>query len=232
MAHKGGSSMWLEVEFIPTSLFSFKDINATNTAATSLLIPTPFAVKMALISNCIQKYDIDKARDFYSIIKDRIIKYQLPEEIVVNKTFGRINDLREKRGRSKPGYREYVYAKGVLKIAVEISGMDESQQNNLKTLFMRVNYFGKKGSFVQFKSYKIIDELDDAYINIMGRDNFIAGQSIIQFAEDVPKDSTFDQINIYDSDNNLKRENNKIMYMVNIDRALSGDGYQYYHISQ
>ena len=54
--------MWLEVEYIPTSLFSFKDINATNTAARSLLIPTPFAVKMALISVCIQRYNLEKAK--------------------------------------------------------------------------------------------------------------------------------------------------------------------------
>ncbi len=223
--------MWLEIEYLPTSLFSFKDINATNTAATSLLIPTPFAVKMGLISNCIQRYDFAKAQELFELLKDRVINFKLPQELVVNKTFGRINDLRNRTGRSKPGYREYVYAKGSLKIAFNIIDLSEDQISLLKSLFKRINYFGKKGSFMQFKGFDLVENLDKGFLKIMGKDNFIAGKSIIQFAEDIPPTATFEDINIYNSSNSLKRVDNKRMYVVNLENALSGDGYQYYKIS-
>jgi len=222
--------MWLELEYLPASLFSFKDINATNTAATSLLIPTPFGVKMGLISICIQRYDIEKARELFNLIKGMKINFKLPREMVVNKTFGRINDLRQKTGRSKPGYREYVYAKGSLKIACDISGFAETDVSLLKILFRGINYFGKKGSFMQFKGVTLLEKLDEGYIKLMGKDDFTAGRSIIQFTEDIPPEATFEDINIYDSDNSLKRVNNKQMHIVNLENALSGDGYQYYKI--
>lgn len=223
--------MWLEVEYLPTSLFSFKDINATNTAATSLLIPTPFAVKMALISVCIQRYNLEKAQELFSMIKKMDISFKLPREIIVNKTFGRINDLRERVGRSKPGYREYVFAKGSLKIACDVTVFTDEDLSFLRRLFTGINYFGKKGSFMQFKGFQLIENLAEGYTKIIGKDNFTAGKSIIQFTEDIPPGAAFENINIYDSNHPLKRIDNKRMYVVNLEKALSGADYQYYKIS-
>ena len=225
--------MWLEVEYLPTSLFSFKNINATNTAATSLLIPTPFGVKMALIKECIQKYSLDKAEELFETIKDKQLKFNLPQEAVVNKTFGRITDLRNPIGRSKPAYREYVYFKGSLKVALAIDELEDSTIKLLKELFVRINYFGKKGSFMQFKSFSQKDSLDNAYLRSMGEDDIqLARNSIIQFTEDVPPEATFADVNIYDSDNKLNRKDNQRLFLVNLDKVLSGEGYQYYKISK
>jgi|LSQX01.1.fsa_nt_gb pentatricopeptide repeat protein len=223
--------MWLEVEYIPTSLFSFKDINATNTAARSLLIPTPFAVKMALISVCIQRYNLEKAKELFELLKERDISFKLPRDIVVNKTFGRINDLREQVGRSKPGFREYVFYKGSLKVACDISNLKEEELSLLKSLFKSINYFGKKGSFMQFKGFQILQHLNENYLKLMGKDYYQAGKSIIQFTEDIPSGATFEDINIYDSNHRLKRDDNKRMYVVNLEEVLSGANYQYYKIS-
>lgn len=225
--------MWLEVEYLPTSLFSFKDINATNTAATSLLIPTPFGVKMGLISCCIQEYNLEKARYLFEKIKEKEVKYKLPEEAVVNKTFGRINDLRNKIGRSKPAYREYVYFNGELKIALDINGLNDEQLGLLKGLFIRINYFGKKGSFMQFKSFANKEKLGNKYLNLLEGDYRLnsLSESIIQQTEDIPPEATFEEINIYNNDESLKRKDNERIFVVNIEQTLSGEGYQYYKIS-
>ncbi len=223
--------MWLETEYIPTSLFSFKDIKATNTAATSLLFPTPFGVKMALISEAIQKFDLEKGKMIFNLIKNKKIKYYLPQEAVVNKTFGRINDLRNKVGRSKPAYREYVFLKGSLKISINIKEQSKAEIKLLKKLFIGINYFGKKGSFMQFKSFNITDELNPNYLKLMDEDEIsFEYKSIIQFTEDIPPKATFAAINIYNSTESLKRDYNKNLFLVNIERTLSGDGYQYYKI--
>lgn len=223
--------MWLEIEYVPTSLFSFKDIKATNTAATSLLFPTPFGVKMALISEAIKKFDLEKGRNVFELIKEREIKYNLPEEAVVNKTFGRINDLRNKIGRSKPAYREYVYFNDSLKLAINTEDLSQEEIDLLKLLFVRINYFGKKGSFMQFKKSKITDNLNDNYLKLMsdGEIDF-KFKSIIQQTEDIPSDASFKAINIYNENENLSRDNNERLYVVNIEKTLSGDGYQYYKI--
>ena len=223
--------MWLEIEYVPTSLFSFKDIKATNTAATSLLFPTPFGVKMALISEAIKMFDLEKGRNVFKLIKEREIKYNLPEEAVVNKTFGRINDLRNKIGRSKPAYREYVYFNGSLKLAINTDDLSQEEIDLLKLLFVRINYFGKKGSFMQFKKAKKTDNLNDNYLKLMieGEIDFNF-KSIIQQTEDIPSDASFEAINIYNENESLSRDNNERLYVVNIEKTLSGDGYQYYKI--
>jgi len=223
--------MWLEVEYIPTSLFSFKDINATNTAATSLLFPTPYAVKMALVSEAIQKDNITKGKEIFDLVKEKEIKFKLPEIAVVNKTFGSINDLRNERGRSKPAYREYVYFDGILKIALNIEDINEKIIKYLKKLFVSTNYFGKKGSFMQFRSFELAEKLSDDYLKLIQEKNInFENQSIIQQTEDVPKDASFEAVNIYDSTESLKRKDNKLRFVVNIERTLSGDGYQYFKI--
>jgi len=226
--------MWLEVEYLPTSLFSFKDINATNTAATSLLLPTPFGVKMGLISCCIQEYSLEKGRDLFNIIKDREVSYKLPEEAVVNKTFGRINDLRNLTGRSKPAYREYVFFDGELTVALEIEGLKAEQIELLKALFVRINYFGKKGSFMQFKSFSQKEELGDGYLDLLDGDYRLdsLSKSIIQQTEDIPPEASFEEINIYNKDQSLKREDNERIFILDIEQALSGEGYQYYKIAK
>lgn len=223
--------MWLEIEYVPTSLFSFKDIKATNTAATSLLFPTPFGVKMALISEAIKEFDLEKGKEIFELIKDKEIKYNLPEEAVVNKTFGRINDLRNRIGRSKPAYREYVYFNGSLKLAISTDEMSQKKIDLLKSLFVRINYFGKKGSFMQFKTLNLKDNLNDNYLKLMsdGEIDF-EFKSIIQQTEDIPSNVSFEAINIYNEKESLSRDDNERLYVVNIEKTLSGDGYQYYKI--
>ncbi|MCK8816752.1 hypothetical protein MWH28_05125 [Natroniella sulfidigena] len=223
--------MWLGVEYLPTSLFSFKNINATNTAATSLLLPTPFGVKMGLVSRAIQEYDLEKGREVFEVIKEREIRFKLPQEAVVNKTFGRINDLRNKTGRSKPAYREYVHLEGSLKVAIDIDNLEDEKVELLKKLFIRINYFGKKGSFMQFRSFKEMEVLDDGYLKLMGEENIQLGSnSIVQFTEDIPPEATFEAINIYNSDEKLTRKDNERIFLVNLEKVLSGEGYQYYQI--
>ncbi|MFW6028819.1 MAG: hypothetical protein ACOCRO_01050 [Halanaerobiales bacterium] len=226
--------MWLEVEYIPTALFSFKDINATNTAATTLLFPTPFAVKMGLISQCIQKYDIEKAENLFSGIKKKEMGFSLPDIAVINKTFGRINDLRNRTGRSKPAYREYVYFKGVLKVAINIENMDIETVKILKELFIRINYFGKKGSFMQYKRCREVESISSDYVSLLNEDYNLnlSNKSIIQQTEDIPAEASFEAINIYNSDEKLNRKDNEKVFVVNVMETFSGEGYQYFTLTK
>lgn len=234
----GDDKMWLEVEYEPTSLFSFKNINATNTAATSLLFPTPYAVKMALIGNAIRLYDIEKGKEMFDLVKKREIKYSLPQYAVVNKTFGRIIAFGKNKDifgnnekYSKPAYREYVFFQGTLKIAINVTGLSKNQVNFLITLLTTVNYFGKKGSFMQFINCNYpIEQLDNTYVTKIDEKLINGKSNVLQLSEDIPENATFDDINIYNSETKLSRDNNKIMYSVSVEQKLSGQGYQYYKL--
>jgi hypothetical protein len=45
---------WLIARYQPTSLFSLKHGDATSTGGKSLLVPTPFAIRMALLDAAIR----------------------------------------------------------------------------------------------------------------------------------------------------------------------------------
>ncbi len=46
--------MWLIATYQPTSLFSLRPANATTSGGKTLLTPTPFALKMALLDAAIR----------------------------------------------------------------------------------------------------------------------------------------------------------------------------------
>ena len=51
--------MKFSVVYKPTALFSLRDSNSTNSGAKSLFLPSPYAVKMAFLSQAISLGGID-----------------------------------------------------------------------------------------------------------------------------------------------------------------------------
>jgi len=45
--------MQFSVKYMPTALFSLKDSNATNSGAKALFLPSPYAIKMAILNQAI-----------------------------------------------------------------------------------------------------------------------------------------------------------------------------------
>ena len=60
---------WLIARYQPTSLFSLKHGDATSTGAKSLLVPTPFAIRMALLDAAIRTEGIAAGRSAFEHIK-------------------------------------------------------------------------------------------------------------------------------------------------------------------
>jgi hypothetical protein len=157
---------WLAARYRPTSLFSLRMTHATSKGGKTLLVPTPYAVKMALIDACFRMYDsggaVKKAQWVYETIKNREIRFRPPEHCVVQNTFIKIKQ--EKRNAPKGiydstiAYREFCFYDGELDIALNISGLSDSAVENLAALAAHINYLGKRGSFVQFLRTEIHDD--------------------------------------------------------------------------
>jgi len=153
--------MWFEFVYQPTTLFTLKASDATNSAGKSLLSPSPYAVKMALL-NAICTFDSVSAaaEQHFVLIRDLEIQFALPEYIAVNNCFIKIiKEDDHPRGpedlfKSTVAFREFVYFSGELKIAVKLPpNFIQSQIEFLKRYFVRINYFGKQASLYQLTYY-------------------------------------------------------------------------------
>ncbi len=153
--------MWLEVVYRPTTLFSLRQSRATSSGAKSLLTPSPYAVKMALLNAIITYDSIQLAKENFNLIRDLEMRFSLPGKLVVNNCFLKIqkephSDKKKEHPeinfQSTVGFREYVYLAGDVKIAFMVE--DNKIKNFLKQWFPLINYFGKRGCFFQFIKFK------------------------------------------------------------------------------
>ena len=82
---------WLIAQYNPVSLFSLRSTYATNKGGKTLLVPTPYAVKMALLDVCFRAYsgpDAEiAARRTFDWIKAQPVRIQPPAECIVQNTF-------------------------------------------------------------------------------------------------------------------------------------------------
>ncbi len=163
-------NQWLTVSYQPVSLFSLKRSDATSMAARSNLVPTPYAIKMALLKVLLEGQGHLHPTDFddwinhqFTWIRDLQIYIQPPERLVVNRNSYKLRywnqqadkDYRKANNKEPPPispmqdgfvFREWVHLEGNLQICC---GPTQHCQN-LEQLFAQINYFGKRGCFFQY----------------------------------------------------------------------------------
>ena len=154
---------WLTVTYRPTSLFSLRMTHATSKGGKTLLVPTPYAFKVALIDACFRMFATSeapgRARQVFDLVKGRAVRFRPPRYCVVQNTFIKIKQ--EERGSPKGiyastiAYREYVHYEGLLEVAVSVAGIEDEQVQTIAALATRINYLGKRGSFLQFIGFEV-----------------------------------------------------------------------------
>ncbi len=155
---------WLTVSYQPVSLFSLKRSDATSMAARSTLVPTPYAIKMALLKVLLESLGRLHPTDFdtwinheFTWIRDLQIYIHPPERLVVNRNGYKLryyDQTADKADKSRPTvpmqdgfvFREWVYLEGTLQICAGAS----DRPQDLERLFAQINYFGKRGCFFQY----------------------------------------------------------------------------------
>ncbi len=231
--------MWYTTTYQQVSLTSLKLATATSTGGKSLLLPTPFAVKMALLDIIIRTEGVVKGEILWSLIRDGRVAVSGPRYIAVTNTFTKIlKPMKGKpsldletgltRGMIKTiGFREYVYWQGNLSIAFAPAAKEEHDWLQWLTL---INYIGKRGGFIQpLNQGTTMDTLPSNFVRL--------GESITQFPlkgtlqvmDDCSSDLTFEQINIYSGKNMRTGKNRLLRHIVLPYRAeRSSRGYTLY----
>lgn len=204
--------MWLIAEYSPAALFSLKSGLATSTGAKTLLVPTPFAIRTALLDAAIRTQGLAAGEKTFAWLKGLSLALRPPEQVVVTNLFAKV----QKPSRADKGervsamqksiaFREYAYLEGTLGLAFQ---GEEAHLADLDALLPQVNYFGKRGSFFQLVQAPRRSEtlpngyypLDGVYVagtqvNGQGPASFPLG--LIQMMDDWGPGLTFEKVNIY-----------------------------------
>lgn len=202
--------MWQVVKYKPTSLFSLRPYNATTSGGKTLITPTPFAIKMALLDVAIRVYGVSQGAAWFPFLRDLQVAIKLPERLIVNNTFIKI--LRpHKGGKSKDqfgtglkgpmgntiAYREVVHFGGSIEIAIR-HPKNKKESPPLPKLLAQINYLGKRGGFMQFSGTEQVERLAPPFtlLNSEEKKSFQI-QGTLQMLDDCGPKMTFEHANVY-----------------------------------
>lgn len=235
--------MWIIAEYQPTSFFSLRPYTATTSGGKSLIVPTPFAIKMALLDVAIRTQGLEQGKTAFSAIRDLQIGIRLPSQIVVNNTFTKILRLKEIKSKATEkeqvvykaidehqwpfqrtiAFREYVQFAGPLALAFQ--GMTKE---DLAQLLTQLNYLGKRGGFLQLLSEPhSVDELgpDFTMITQGPGESFVLG--MMQMLDDCGPSLTFDRANVYDPSKRIRANQDRVFHHVVLPYRLARSSKNY-----
>ena len=202
--------MWLIAEYRPVTLFSFRSGIATSSGAKTLFLPTPFAIRAALLDVAIRANGLAEGIKAFDWIKNLSIAVRPPERVVVTNLFAKIlkptrNEEPEEAMDRSIAFREYAQLDGTIALAFSLP---EERANELTMLLTQINYFGKRGSFFQLmEPPRPAQELPAGFIPLdgvyvqgtqirgQGTNSYILG--IVQMMDDWGESLTFAKVNIY-----------------------------------
>jgi hypothetical protein len=193
----------------PTALFSLRDSNSTSSGAKSLFLPSPYAIKMAFLSQAISLGGEDFSdQNKFAILRDANISYFIKGNFCVNNCFVKIQKQRDKEPfKSSVSFREYVYMDNEFAIIFDVKDdLFNESTHFLKKYLHRISYFGKRGCFFQFIKYN--DNPPDSNVRIFDVKDLSPG--ILQEYDDFGNTLSFDNVNNY-SDAKTKRNKNLLV---------------------
>lgn len=212
---------WLVINYRPTTLFSLRMSHATSSGGKTLLVPTPYAFKLAMVDAAFRYSDLKHAKQVFNILCQRSIRFQPPKRSVVTNTFIKILRRRELKSKSKDpvvaakqieeltnspyiqtiAYREFCFFEGILKVAIHVEGLTRSEVQLLRKAAAHINYLGKRGSFMQYYGDEVVEHLVGPFTVRMGEPVDNIGQYYLgQFLDDLGNTASkdlFERVNPY-----------------------------------
>lgn len=211
--------MWYITTYQPVSLISLKLATATSTGGKSLLLPTPFAFKMALLNMVIQTTGVAQGRALWPTIRDGQVAIAGPAQIAVTNTFTKIlkpmkgkPTLDEETGLTRGmintiGFREYVqwqgqvelaFAPGAISTQPQLDAQPAKDELDWAQWLTMIAYFGKRGGFVQaVAASRPTATLPEGFTRLdQVADGFLLNGAL-QLMDDCGPETTFEQVDIY-----------------------------------
>ena len=209
--------MWLVARYLPVSLFSLKSASATASGGKTLLVPTPFALKMALVDAAIRTRGIAEGERLFPLLRDLSLWLEAPRDLVVIKGFGKIQRLLKDKSNAEKAsaaqeqgrwpmqptiaYREYVYYRDSFQLAVAMPDGSDIP-SDIAQLLLSVNYLGKRGSFIQLMEQpRIVEQLPSQHFIHLTPTTMepFSMEGTLQMLDDCGPSLSFAHANVYDA---------------------------------
>jgi hypothetical protein len=198
--------MWTIAEYEAVTLFSLKLSAATASGGKTLLVPTPYALKMALLDAACRTVGVVQAEAWWPTLRDLRVALLPAEQAVVTNLFQKV--LKPRRNPAKPedpesgpfqrtiGYREYVQLCGPWQVALGEDGALDHPW--LAGLLLNLSYLGKRGGLVQLKRVPQQETtLPSGFVELTATPEIFAFQGTLQVLDDCAPTLTFVKANIY-----------------------------------
>lgn len=201
--------MWLIAQFEAVTLFSLKMSAATASGGKTLLVPTPYAVKMALLDAACRTAGIRRAEAWWPILRDLAVALKPARQVVVTNLFQKV--LRPRRKAASSGdadagpfqrtisYREYAHLVGAWELAL---GWESSDRLDwLPAVLLNVNYLGKRGSFLQLLTEpQLTADIPASFVPLTQEQTAFVLTGTLQQLDDCGPSLTFGKANVYSSE--------------------------------
>lgn len=205
--------MWTIASYQPTSLFSLRPANATTSGGKTLITPTPYAIKMALLDVALRVYGQPTGTAWFPTFRDLEVAVCLPQHLTVINTFVKIlrphkHGAKDTFGTGLEGpmgntisYRELVHFAGQIEIAVQ-NKRESKIKPPLPELLSQIHYLGKRGGFMQFTAVSTSQTFPSKFtiLNPTQDEPFLAN-GMMQLLDDCGAKMTFDHADVYSSKN-------------------------------
>jgi len=195
-------------EFEPVTTFELRPSNTTKSGGKTLLCPTPYAVRMALLGRMIRLNGVQYTLDRFDIIRDMTVAMQPPSAVAINRTFQKIIRPPFKDGKWTPtiAMREFCIHAGALRIAFDVP---DDFLLDLTSTLSAVNYFGQRGSFFQLVDLVEEQEIPSGFVDVTRPTEFLQ-LGFLQRMDDMQADAKFDDVNVFRKSTGGRRSYNVV----------------------
>jgi hypothetical protein len=203
--------------FEPIATFELRPSNTTKTGGKTLICPTPYAVRMALLDRMIRSSGLDYGRERFPIIRDMGLAIQPPVVIAVNRTFQKIlrPPFSENGWTSTIAMREFCVPSGVLGIAFAIPAAFAAE---LVSAVAAVNYFGQRGSFFQLTDVGEAPAIPAGFVDVT-RPTTGLQLGYLQRMDDMLPDATFDDVSTFNPRSKGGRHAYNVVFPYKLDHS-------------
>ncbi|MBN8593105.1 MAG: hypothetical protein J0M33_15220 [Anaerolineae bacterium] len=194
--------MWGYLAFEPAAAFSLRPSNTTANGGKSLVCPTPYAIKMALLDRLIRLYGVESMEALFPVVRDKVIYLRPALATAVNRTFQKVlRGWDGKAGEWTPtiAQREYCFQAGALTLAINLDA-DQGVNAAILDAFTAINYFGRRGSFLQLIDWmqeESSPEGRSGFVNLCQASGRLMSGGFLQRMDNMRADATFDEISIF-----------------------------------
>jgi hypothetical protein len=215
--------MWIVADYEPVAAFSLRPSNTTSTGGKSLLVPTPYAIKMALLDRMIRVGGLDYGVARFPLVRDLTIWLGVPRAAAVNPTFQKVLRPGGAPWNETIAQREYVFHAGIMTVAF---GLDEGDfAGDLMLILPAINYFGRKGSFMQYVGHQTQPDAPahEGFVDLC-READALGFGFLQLMDNMRPNATFEEVSVF---GNPRSDGGRVSYNVILPYRLAYHGFNH-----